>query len=453
MVTINLNPPADYSQPTLPSWPGRGWLINSLDYQVVTKDHNWNQSQTKRLNEYQGGLDFGAQYAALACPYDDATKYGNYITDARTKGLKVWHRSHWNAWQGDNSVGSVTSITRSGTTATCTTSTSHLMATGNTVVIAGANQSQYNGEFTVTVTGATTFTYTISSDPGSSATGTITWRYGRQTYLDKTYDFIVANPTFFQAGDMFGMCVECNNADGSSSKNWTFRDTGLSSGSFSYTKYNQFLKEQITYANAAFTAIGLGGRIYTWPTSLSLSNLNLAGQELDSGNTGNSSGLTDADIVAYYGGILTIDHYMDNTYRSTDNYGALYSSDLDKIHAAFPSCQIMIGEWGYPTDTSLTDQEQYIVFQKVVSALESKSYVIGVNFWVHMGSSTASIFTDNSGTFVEYGRFTPDAMKRAFNEGNAAFTNRPIYNSASRPTSSTRPTSGTRSTSGTRTDV
>lgn len=68
---------------------------------------------------------------------------------------------------------SVTSITRSATTATVTTATAHGWTTGQEVEIRGAAQSAYNGIFTITVTGATTFTYTVGGSPASPATGTI----------------------------------------------------------------------------------------------------------------------------------------------------------------------------------------------------------------------------------------------------------------------------------------
>lgn len=69
---------------------------------------------------------------------------------------------------------SVSSLTSSGLTATCTTSTSHLLSNNEYVVIAGAVETAYNGTFKVTVTGATTFTYTLPSATSSPATGTIT---------------------------------------------------------------------------------------------------------------------------------------------------------------------------------------------------------------------------------------------------------------------------------------
>jgi hypothetical protein len=66
----------------------------------------------------------------------------------------------------------VTSITRASTTATVT-ATAHGFTTGDQVNIRGAVQTDYNGDFIVTVTDANTFTYTVSGNPATPATGTI----------------------------------------------------------------------------------------------------------------------------------------------------------------------------------------------------------------------------------------------------------------------------------------
>jgi hypothetical protein len=66
----------------------------------------------------------------------------------------------------------VTSITRASTTATVT-ATAHGFTTGDQVNIRGAVQTDYNGDFIVTVTDADTFTYTVSGSPTTPATGTI----------------------------------------------------------------------------------------------------------------------------------------------------------------------------------------------------------------------------------------------------------------------------------------
>lgn len=68
----------------------------------------------------------------------------------------------------------VSSLTRSGATATCNTTAAHNLTTGMTVVVAGASPSGFNGRYVVTVTDSDTFTYTMASDPGADATGTIT---------------------------------------------------------------------------------------------------------------------------------------------------------------------------------------------------------------------------------------------------------------------------------------
>ena len=65
------------------------------------------------------------------------------------------------------------SITRSSSTATVS-HTGHGLSTGNYVVIRGAAQDEYNGDYQITVTGINSYTYTVSGTPATPATGTIT---------------------------------------------------------------------------------------------------------------------------------------------------------------------------------------------------------------------------------------------------------------------------------------
>ena len=65
------------------------------------------------------------------------------------------------------------SISNSGTTATVT-HTAHGLSTNDKVFIEGASHWVNNGVHQITVTAANTYTYTLSSAPGSSPTGTIT---------------------------------------------------------------------------------------------------------------------------------------------------------------------------------------------------------------------------------------------------------------------------------------
>jgi hypothetical protein len=72
----------------------------------------------------------------------------------------------------------ISSITRVTTTATLTTATAHNLSTGTFVTVSGATPSEYNGTFSITVTGATTFTYTMLSTPSGSASVVGSYKVG-----------------------------------------------------------------------------------------------------------------------------------------------------------------------------------------------------------------------------------------------------------------------------------
>lgn len=72
----------------------------------------------------------------------------------------------------------VASVTRAGAVATVTTAVDHQLETGDRVTVAGAAQTAYNvSRAKVTVTGPKSFTYTVSGEPVTPATGTITATY------------------------------------------------------------------------------------------------------------------------------------------------------------------------------------------------------------------------------------------------------------------------------------
>jgi hypothetical protein len=69
---------------------------------------------------------------------------------------------------------SVSSLTRSGTTATATTATAHGYSVDDVILNAGADQGDYNGEFRITAVTTTTYTFELANSPTTPATGTIT---------------------------------------------------------------------------------------------------------------------------------------------------------------------------------------------------------------------------------------------------------------------------------------
>lgn len=60
----------------------------------------------------------------------------------------------------------ISTLTSVGTTATATMSVGHNLKTGMSITIAGVTPAAYNGTYVVTVTGSTTFTYTIATPAG-----------------------------------------------------------------------------------------------------------------------------------------------------------------------------------------------------------------------------------------------------------------------------------------------
>jgi len=72
-----------------------------------------------------------------------------------------------------NSPKTVSALTQTGTTVTGTAA-AHGFTTGAYVQVVGANESVFNGIFSVTVVDANTFTYTVTESGSATATGTIT---------------------------------------------------------------------------------------------------------------------------------------------------------------------------------------------------------------------------------------------------------------------------------------
>ena len=82
----------------------------------------------------------------------------------------IYDGSAWFKVATTTTAQTISSITRSGTTATLTTGSAHGLITGNRVTITGATANDYNGTYVITVTGTTTFTYVMATTPAANAT-------------------------------------------------------------------------------------------------------------------------------------------------------------------------------------------------------------------------------------------------------------------------------------------
>jgi hypothetical protein len=112
-------------------------------------------------------------------------------------GIKI-SRVNWGDFFVRNPI---TSITRSGTTATATVGSTAALATGDTLLIQGADQSSYNVQATITVTNSTHFTYTVSGSPVTPATGTLYYftRMGALVYRVGTLGEVTIERANFKA--------------------------------------------------------------------------------------------------------------------------------------------------------------------------------------------------------------------------------------------------------------
>ncbi|WP_042886296.1 hypothetical protein [Cupriavidus necator] len=70
----------------------------------------------------------------------------------------------------------VSSISVSGTTAQVFVGSGHGLMAGQVILISGANESQFNGEFKITAIGQTSVTVTVASGLPASATGTVVFK-------------------------------------------------------------------------------------------------------------------------------------------------------------------------------------------------------------------------------------------------------------------------------------
>jgi len=103
-----------------------------------------------------------------------STDGGNFLIAVNGEdAAMIYDGTRWAKIATTTTAQTILTITRGGTgnlTATLTTAVAHGLVTGNRVVISGVTEANYNGTYAITVTGATTFTYTMATAPTANAT-------------------------------------------------------------------------------------------------------------------------------------------------------------------------------------------------------------------------------------------------------------------------------------------
>ena len=99
---------------------------------------------------------------------------GNFLVTCNgADPVTIYDGTRWFTVATTTTAQTISSITRGGTgnlTATLTTASPHGLATNNRVTVAGATPTEFNGTYVITVTGASTFTYTMAVAPSGNAT-------------------------------------------------------------------------------------------------------------------------------------------------------------------------------------------------------------------------------------------------------------------------------------------
>ena len=128
-------------------------------------------SDLERWGAYEN-LPRNAASAAFGVINVPATIVGEVVPIGAVYNSDGLNYSPSQAAAAENITGALSSLIRVGSTVTATFE-NHGLATGQTVNISGADQTEYNGDFTINVNSEDTFTYSVEGSPTTPATGTI----------------------------------------------------------------------------------------------------------------------------------------------------------------------------------------------------------------------------------------------------------------------------------------
>lgn len=228
----------------------------------------------------------------------------------------------------------VTSITRVSTTATVTTTGSHGYSTGDLVKVIGAVETDYNIEAEITVTGSTTFTYTVAGSPATPATGTITVDFGTELYAKysivhdgRVWIFNVKTNNGSTTSDLPHMAVASAYEDPKTFDS-TLRsgDAGFSTGNEAFYVLSPDLKpiNGVAVFNKELVISTEKGRLYRL-TGVDSSDYAFIDYYAGSAATGTESIINIGNDIVYMrqGGNI-------ESLRSTDQYSEITNDDISR---------------------------------------------------------------------------------------------------------------------------
>lgn len=176
----------------------------------------------------------------------------------------------------------------------------------------------------------------------------------REEHTQLTRDLIRNNPDLFENGDIFSSCPECENGGPGDP-----RSSGDVEG------HRNFLVSERNAALEEFQKIGKKITV------------------LDSMNYDVARLVMNKDTAQAMGGIVAIDHYVLSPVK--------LAQDIDNLHN-LTGANIFLGEFGVPIPDihgQFSDKDQSAWVEEALNLISKKQFVIGLNYWVAIGGSTA----------------------------------------------------------------
>ena len=184
----------------------------------------------------------------------------------------------------------------------------------------------------------------------------------RAKHIQFIQSFIRNNPDLFEDGDIFTPCPECENGGPGDPRSDTnlddFRKFMISENSIASEEFYKLKKDVVT---------------------------NFASMNYDVAKL-----VMDQETLRKMGGIIVVDHYVNTPQK--------LSSDIDYL-IMNKNSKVILGEIGVPIQNihqNMTDQSQAEWLNDALDLLSQKENVIGINYWVSHGGSTAIFNNDNT---------------------------------------------------------
>jgi hypothetical protein len=306
----------DFTQPvnlvTVTTSSTKQWRLQGLDLMKITKDNAYDRPTDARIAQVISACQaLNPTHLALAIPYDDASMYSppasedgsayalRWATPVHSAGLNVFWRQMAGEWEGIYS-----------------------------------------------------FPVNVTRPPGTAAgvaSGT-----EPTSYLQQIYNYIVANPAQYAAGDIICPTPEPNQISGvAGSAPYHFQNA---------SDYRKWLRDNITVCNMALDRIGLRGKVAVGFYGIS--------DFLVNGNTDNPRGfLDDRTIDAMT--VLGVDSYP--------NPASGITTVLNTYETLYGKKPLAITEWGTINET--TDVSRQAAVDAYLGDLRTRPYIYGFSYW------------------------------------------------------------------------